>query len=87
MHAGILNASEKPGHEGKADGSQTYQQIVREKKKGLFRMDLAVRGSDLDLDLEFGIQQPLEKSEAKIWIRVGTALPVLTKSLRSVLGT
>lgn len=50
-------------------------------------MDLAVRGSDLDLDLDFGIQQPLEKNEAKICIRAGTALPVLTKSLRSVLGT
>lgn len=50
-------------------------------------MDMAARGSDLDLDLDFGIPQPLEKSEAKIWIRVGTALLVLTRSLRSVLGT
>lgn len=75
----------KPGHEGKADGSQTYKQIVKKKKWDLFGMDLAVRGSDLDLDLDFGVQS--HWSEAKIWIRPGTALPVLTKSLRSVLGT
>lgn len=46
-----------------------------------------MRSSDLDLELDSGVQQPLEKSEAKIWLRVGTTLSVVTRSLRSVLGT
>lgn len=82
---GYLMPPGKPGHEGKADGSQTYKQIVKKKKGSVWNGPGCERlrsGSKSGL---WGTK-PLEESEAKIWIGPGTALPVLTKSLSQCLA-
>lgn len=56
MHDRVLNVLEKPGPQRERRWLPNSPKLINnEKKRDLLGMELAVRSSDLGLDLDFGI--------------------------------